>query len=156
MLWCWDKFQGFGWLLTKNRKEIHLLMQLSRAFGLLFCKGLWSSKSATESHRTFHSIMQTCHMWQCRNIFWSYSCKVCIIFCGRLQPTLKAFGIGYLIQLAPLLLGQIKSIFKRPGLCGVSFLTLVFSNRAMQCSENQTNGVRSRIQILLLTLLFMI
>ncbi|XP_020623319.1 transmembrane protein 135-like [Orbicella faveolata] len=32
-----------------------------------------------------------------------------------LRPTLKAFGIGYLTQLAPLLLGQIKSIFKRPG-----------------------------------------
>ncbi|KAL9969422.1 hypothetical protein ACROYT_G021639 [Oculina patagonica] len=32
-----------------------------------------------------------------------------------LEPTLKAFGTGYVIQLAPLLLGQIKSIFKRPG-----------------------------------------
>ena len=34
----------------------------------------------------------------------------------RLQPTLKAFGTGYLIQLAPMLLGQIKLITTRPGL----------------------------------------
>jgi len=32
-----------------------------------------------------------------------------------LQPTLKAFGTGYLIQLAPMLLGQIKFITTRPG-----------------------------------------
>lgn len=32
-----------------------------------------------------------------------------------LEPTLKAFGVGYLVQLVPLLLGQIRLVFKRPG-----------------------------------------
>ena len=36
--------------------------------------------------------------------------------CCRLQPTLKAFGTGYLLQLVPMLLGQIKHIIARPGL----------------------------------------
>ncbi|XP_022795232.1 transmembrane protein 135-like isoform X2 [Stylophora pistillata] len=46
-----------------------------------------------------------------------------------LQPTLKAFSTGYIVQLVPMLLGQIKHVFKRPG----KLLRVFYNEDCLRC-----------------------